>query len=99
MRTIKIAAVSDEGRLYFFTRHVAPVLAHSYDRVSLSLSLFRSLFPFPLPFSFLRSLRHRYVLCDPIAPSCPTAAQVRDTNATRARAIEARITRATLAVS
>jgi len=44
------------------------VVAHSCESLSLSLSL-----------SLLVSsrLRHRYTLCDPIASSCPTVAQVR----------------------
>lgn len=106
-RTVKIrrSLSRDERRLYFSTRHAAPVLAHSYECVglslyaclSLSLSLFSALRPFSSPFLVSSSLRHRYALCDPIVPSCPTAAQVRDTTRhARARAIAARIARATL---
>lgn len=80
--------------LYFSIRSccTGPCTLLQLDRIFLFPfpSSFLSLFP--SPFHVSSSLRHRYVLCDPIVPSCPTAAQVRDTTR-HARTIAARIAR------
>lgn len=83
-RTVKIA-----GSLEMRDASISPpVTLHRSSRtptsvsaacLSLSLSLFSALRPFSSPFLVSSSLRHRYALCDPNVPSCPTAAQVRDT--------------------
>lgn len=74
----KDRGASMKYRFYFSTCCVALIFVHS--PTSLFLFLFLPLSPFLVS----SSLRHRYTLCDPIALSCPTVAQVCDTTRVRA---------------
>lgn len=80
---IKIAVHSDETPLFLYSFKSHRSLAHSC-RIFLFPFPSSFLSPFLSPFRVSSSLRHRYVLCDPIATSCPTSCAGARHSATRA---------------